>query len=198
MHDLVSIQVPQPGGTAPNREPKQGQGQQQLSERDKQKIQALARNLMQQASDAQKQQMMQVIATRLPPARLVQMRAKGQNPLAMLFQQEATKRFMAARRNQMEKQPAQHHPATPQWNPETANNMHQVRSRSETPSLQYAADPIHSVRDDIWADDSSVIDLTRYVYGVTTLWKTMKPLRVITDTHVVMILISSKSLSNKK
>ncbi|KAJ0116525.1 hypothetical protein J7T55_007505 [Diaporthe amygdali] len=84
--------------------PQRGPEQQQLSDADKQKIQALAQTLMQQASDAQKQQMMQSVASRLPPQRLAQMRAEGQNPLAMLFQQEATKRFMMARRHQMQKQ----------------------------------------------------------------------------------------------
>ena len=82
--------------------PQRGPEQQQLTDADKQRIQALAQNLMQQASDAQKQQMMQNVANRLPPQRLAQMRAEGQNPLAMLFQQEAPKRFMLARRTQMQ------------------------------------------------------------------------------------------------
>ncbi|KAG6358594.1 hypothetical protein INS49_012112 [Diaporthe citri] len=71
--------------------PKYDPEQKQLTDADKQRIQALAQILMQEASDAQKQQMMQNL--RLPPQRLAQMRAEGKNPLAMLFQQEATKSF---------------------------------------------------------------------------------------------------------
>lgn len=163
--ELSLIPAPQSEVTARTQESQQGPEQQQLSERDKQRIQALAQNLMQQASDDQKQRMMQNVASRLPPQRLQQMRAKGQNPLAMLFQQEATKRFMAARRNQMEKQPVQRRSGTPKWNPETTNDMHQFQSRSEASSPQHAKNPIPSVGDDPWADDSSVIDLTGYVYG---------------------------------
>ncbi|KAK7717406.1 hypothetical protein SLS64_002898 [Diaporthe eres] len=122
----------QPGFQMPQG-PQRGPEQQQLTDVDKQKIQALAQNLMQQASDAQKQQMMQNVASRLPPQRLAQMRAEGQNPLAMLFQQEATKRFMIARRHQMQKQGMP--PNTPgmqmqpgqqrSMNPNMMNNMGQ-------------------------------------------------------------------------
>ncbi|POS78289.1 hypothetical protein DHEL01_v203319 [Diaporthe helianthi] len=114
--------------------PQRGPDQQPLTDADKQRIQALAQSLMQQASDAQKQQMMQNLAQRLEPQRLAQMRAQGQNPLAMLFQQEATKRFMLARRNQMQQkqgmppntpgmqmQPGQQRPN----NPNMMNNMSQ-------------------------------------------------------------------------
>lgn len=114
--------------------PQRGPEQQPLTDADKQRIQALAQNLMQQASEAQKQQMMQNLAQRLQPQRLAQMRAEGQNPLAMLFQQEATKRFMLARRNQMQQkqgmppntpgmqmQPGQQRP----MNPSMMNNMSQ-------------------------------------------------------------------------
>lgn len=94
----------QPGFAMPQG-PQQGPDQQQqISNADRQKINALAQNMMQQSSDAQKQQMMQGLATRIPPQRLAQMRQDGQNPLAMIFQQEATKRFMLARRHQMQKQ----------------------------------------------------------------------------------------------
>lgn len=163
--NLAQIQVPQSEVIARTQGSQQGPEQQQLSERDKQRIQGLAQNLMQQASDDQKQRWMQAIANRLPPERLAQMRAEGKNPLAMLFQQEATKRFMAARRNQMEKQPVQHRPDPPQLDPKMTNDMHQVQSRSEAPGPQYTANPILSVGDDVWADNSSVIDLTGYVYG---------------------------------
>lgn len=123
----------QPGFSMPQGPQRGPEQQQQLTDADKQKIQALAQNLMQQASEAQKQQMMQNVTSRLPPQRLAQMRAEGQNPLAMLFQQEATKRFLMARRHQMQKQgmppntpgmqmqPGQQRP----MNPNMMNNMGQ-------------------------------------------------------------------------
>jgi hypothetical protein len=129
--------------------------QKQSSEADRHMIQALADDLMQQASDAQKQRMMQNVANRLHPQRLAQMRAEGQNPLAMLFLQEATKKFMLARRNEMEKQmpsntpgirlntpgiqlpPILHHLGAQQWNPKMKNNIGRVQSRGTTLSPQY-------------------------------------------------------------
>lgn len=76
--------------------------QPQLSDLDKQKILVLAQNLMQQSTVEQKQQMLQIMQSQTPPQRLKQMHAEGQNPLVMLFQQEATKRFVIARQYQMQ------------------------------------------------------------------------------------------------
>ncbi|KAG8161413.1 hypothetical protein KVR01_008400 [Diaporthe batatas] len=125
---------PGQGGFPMAQGPQRGPDQQQLTDADKQRVQALAQNLMQQASNAQKQQMMQTLAQRMEPQRLEQMRAQGQNPLALLFHQEAQKRFLLARRNQMQQKqgmppntPGMQMQPGPQrpTNPNMMNNMGQ-------------------------------------------------------------------------